>query len=135
MLDQELVAGTTHVSPPRKINVSLDYKDTPKLEVEVQDYYTHDSPGWVCCWVLMNPIDGRLDLFRAQSSHYALTRLPTSESLIKWAEDITIHNENRLIGLYQAMDSFILKYSKSEHNLPMVRTPHSIVWRCKISLF
>lgn len=117
------MAGATHVSAPRKIAVSLDFIDTPQIEVEVQDYFTQDGAGWVCCWVVMNPVDGRLDLYREQSSHYALTRLPTTEALIQWAEDITVHQEKRLVGLHQAMDRFIMKYSKSERNLPMVGGP------------
>lgn len=103
------------------MSVSLDYRNTPKLQVEVQDYFTSEGSEWVCCWAVTNPVDGRLELFREESSHYALTRLPDPEALVKWAETITAHQERKVIGLHQAMDGFLLKYAKSEKNLPMVR--------------
>lgn len=121
LLDQELVAGTTHVGQPRTVSVSLDYSSTPKLQVEVQDYFTSEGSEWVCCWAVTNPVDGRLELFREESSHYALTRLPDPGTLIGWAESITAHQEKKVIGLHQSMDAFLLKYAKSEQDLPMVR--------------
>lgn len=70
---------------------------------------------------MTNPVDGRLQLFREASSHYALTMLPSSETLIEWAETITTYQEKRTIGLQQAIDNFLLKYAKLEQDLPMVR--------------
>lgn len=134
LLDQELIAGTTHVGPPRAVTVSLGSLDCPGLEVEVQDFYTRSSAGWLCCWAVVSSVDGCLDLFQEESSHYALTRLPDPETVIQWAEATTVHQDGRLIGLHQAMDSFILRYSKSELDLPMVSGAHRVSRRTRPQL-
>lgn len=127
LLDQELVAGTTHVGQPRNISVSLDYSNTPKLQVEVQDFYTSKGHEWLACWAVTSTVDGGLELHREQSSDYALTTLPAAETLVDWAERIAVAQERKVIGFQQALDSFLLKYAKSEHDLPMVSGSEPLV--------
>lgn len=105
--------------------MSLNHRSTPQLRVEVQDFFTSEVSEWLCCWAVTNPVDGRLELFREESSHYAMTTMPTPEKLIGWAENVTTHQEKKVLGLHEAMDSFILKYAKSEQDLPMVRVTRS----------
>lgn len=120
LLDQELVAGTTHLGPPRTVSLSMDYTDNPILTVQVQDYYGSQSPPWQCCWVVMNQVDGIIELHREESARYALPQLLPSETLVDWVENIIGHQETRCIGFQQAVDAFVMKYSKSSASLPMV---------------
>ncbi|KAF4469049.1 hypothetical protein FALBO_4066 [Fusarium albosuccineum] len=110
LLDQELIAGTTHLGPPRRVSISMDYIDNPPLEVEVQDYYGNKTPPWLCCWVVMNQVDGQIEYHREESARYALPQLLPSSDLIDWIEKIIAHQETRCIGFQQAVDAFIMKY-------------------------
>ncbi|KAF4985027.1 hypothetical protein FDECE_16883 [Fusarium decemcellulare] len=126
LLDQELIAGTTHLGPPRRVSISMDYIDNPPLEVEVQNYYGNKTPPWLCCWVVMNQVDGQIEYYREESARYALPQLLPSSDLIDWIEKIIAHQETRCIGFQQAVDAFIMKYSKASSHLPM----HDFV--CKV---
>lgn len=120
LLDQELIAGTTHLGPPRTVSLSMDYTDNPILAVEVQDYYGNQASPWQCCWVVMDQIDGKIEFHREESASYALAQLLPSQALVGWVESIIEHQETRCIGFQQAIDAFIMKYSKSSASLPMV---------------
>ncbi|KAJ3470856.1 hypothetical protein MRS44_000955 [Fusarium solani] len=137
LLDQELIAGTTHLGPPRKVSISMDYVDNPALEVEVQDYYGNKTPPWLCCWVVMNQVDGHIELHREESARYALPQLLPSSDLVDWVENIIVHQDTRCIGFQQAVDAFIMRYSKSSASLPMhgfVRKVHKLNCLIKIRL-
>ncbi|UPK99269.1 hypothetical protein LCI18_010204 [Fusarium solani-melongenae] len=137
LLDQELIAGTTHLGPPRRVSISMDYVDNPALEVEVQDYYGNKTPPWLCCWVVMNQVDGHIELHREESARYALPQLLPSSDLVDWVENIIAHQDTRCIGFQQAVDAFIMRYGKSSASLPMhdfVRKVHKLNCLTKIRL-
>lgn len=98
----------------------MDYVDNPALEVEVQDYYGNKTPPWLCCWVVMDQVDGHIELHREESARYALPQLLPSSDLVNWVENIIVHQDTRCIGFQQAVDAFIMRYSKSSASLPMV---------------
>ncbi|KAF5017956.1 hypothetical protein F66182_10085 [Fusarium sp. NRRL 66182] len=121
LLDQELIAGTTHLGPHRKVSLSMDYFDNPALEVEVQNYYGNKTPPWFCCWVVTSQAGGQIKSYRQESARYALPQLLPPSYLIDWVERIITHQETRCIGFQQAVDAFMLRYSKSSASLPMIR--------------
>lgn len=98
----------------------MDYVGNPALEVEVQDYYGNKTPPWLCCWVVINQVDGHIELHREESARYALPQLLPSSDLVEWVENIIAHQDTRCIGFQQAVDAFIMRYSKSSASLPMV---------------
>lgn len=122
LLDQELIAGTTHLGPPRKVAISMDYMDNPVLDVEVQDYFGSETPPWLCCWVVMNQVGGQIEFHREESARYALPRLLPAKQLVDWVEKIIEYQDTRTIGFQQAVDGFVLRYSRSTQSLPMVCT-------------
>ncbi|KAF4968219.1 hypothetical protein FZEAL_10416 [Fusarium zealandicum] len=137
LLDQELIAGTTHLGPPRKVSISMDYVDNPALGVDVQDYYGSHTPPWLCCWVVTNQIGGQIEFHQEDSARYALPQLLPSSDLISWVEQIIAHQETRCIGFQQAVDAFIMRYNKSSATLPMhgfVRRVHTLNCLTKIRL-
>ncbi|KAI5466349.1 hypothetical protein BGZ63DRAFT_438157 [Mariannaea sp. PMI_226] len=137
LLDQELIAGTTHLGPPRQVAISMDYPENPVLHVEVQDYFGHETPPWLCCWVVMNHIGGHIEFHREESARYALPQLLPAKKLIDWVENIMAYQDTRNIGFQQAVDSFIMKYSKSAALLPMhnlVKKVHELNCLTKIRL-
>ncbi|KAH6997915.1 hypothetical protein BKA56DRAFT_12128 [Ilyonectria sp. MPI-CAGE-AT-0026] len=125
LLDQELIAGTTHLGPPRQVAISMDYPDNPALHVDVQDYFGNETPPWLCCWVVMNQVDGQIEFHREESARYALPQLLPAKTLVDWVEKIVTHQDTRNIGFQQAVDAFIMRYSKSSTSLPM----HNLVQR------
>ncbi|KAM5369890.1 hypothetical protein ACJZ2D_008791 [Fusarium nematophilum] len=137
LLDQELIAGTTHLGPPRKVSISMDYVGNPALDVKVQDYYGNKTPPWLCCWVVMNQVGGQIEFHQEESARYALPQLLPSSNLIDWVEKIVTHQETRCIGFQQAVDAFIMRYSKSSTSLPMhgfVQKVHKLNCLTKIRL-
>lgn len=98
----------------------MDFPDNPTLEVEVQDYFGSDKPPWLCCWVVMSQIGGDVELHQEESARYALSRLLPATDLVRWVEDIITYQDTRRIGFQQAVDSFIMQYSKSDRTLPLV---------------
>ncbi|KAG8675060.1 hypothetical protein FPOAC1_001037 [Fusarium poae] len=137
LLDQELVAGTTHLGPHRKVSLSMDYPGNPALEVEVQDYYGNTTPPWFCCWVVTDQVGGQVESYRQESARYALPQLLPPSHLVDWVERIIAHQETRCIGFQQTVDSFILRYSQSKSLLPMhdfVRKVHKLNCLTKIRL-
>ncbi|RGP63361.1 hypothetical protein FLONG3_9922 [Fusarium longipes] len=137
LLDQELIAGTTHLGPHRKVSLSMDYPGNPALEVEVQDYYGNTTPPWFCCWVVMDQVGGQVESYRQESARYALPQLLPPSHLVDWVERIIAHQETRCIGFQQTVDSFILRYSQSKSPLPMhgfVRKVHKLNCLTKIRL-
>ncbi|KAF9769406.1 hypothetical protein IL306_013165 [Fusarium sp. DS 682] len=119
LLNQELIAGTTHLGPHRKVFLSMDYLDNPALEAEVQDYYGNTTPPWFCCWVVTDQVGDQVESYRQESGRYALPQLPPPSHLIDWVERMIVHQDTRCIGFQQTVDSFILRYSQSEASLPM----------------
>ncbi|KIL95157.1 hypothetical protein FAVG1_02089 [Fusarium avenaceum] len=137
LLNQELIAGTTHLGPHRKVSLSMDYLDNPALEVEVQDYYGNKSPPWFCCWVVTDQVGGQVESYRQESGRYALPQLLPPSHLIDWVERMITHQDTRCIGFQQTVDSFILRYSQSQAPLPMhdfVRKVHQLNCLTKIRL-
>ncbi|KAF5671750.1 hypothetical protein FHETE_3963 [Fusarium heterosporum] len=137
LLNQELIAGTTHLGPHRKVSLSMDYLDNPALEVEVQDYYGNKTPPWFCCWVVTDQVGGQVESYRQESARYALPQLLPPSHLIDWVERMITHQDNRFIGFQQTVDSFILRYSQSKVPLPMhdfVRKVHQLNCLTKIRL-
>ncbi|KAH6898701.1 hypothetical protein B0T10DRAFT_454020 [Thelonectria olida] len=137
LLDQELIAGTTHLGPPRQVAISMDYPENPVLHVEVQDYFGNETPPWMCCWVVMNHVDGQFEFHREKSARYALPQLLPAKTLVDWVENIVLYQDARNIGFQQAVDSFIMKYSKSTTPLPMqnlVQKVHELNCLTKIRL-
>ncbi|KAJ4130988.1 hypothetical protein NW768_006527 [Fusarium equiseti] len=137
LLDQELIAGTTHLGPHRKVALSMDYPGNPALEVEVQDYYGNKTPPWFCCWVVTDQVGGQVESYRQESARYALPQLLPPSHLVDWVERIISHQETRCIGFQHTVDSFILRYSQSESSLPMhdfVRKVHKLNCLTKIRL-
>lgn len=121
LLDKELIAGTTHLGPPRQVAISMDYPENPILHVQVQDYFGNETSPWMCCWVMMNNVGGQFEFHREESARYALPQLLPAKRLVDWVEDIVSYQDGRNIGFQQAVDSFIMRYSKSATPLPMVR--------------
>ncbi|KAF7562175.1 hypothetical protein G7046_g1962 [Stylonectria norvegica] len=137
LLDQELIAGTTHLGPPRKVAISMDYADNPVLHLEVQDYYGSDAPPWLCCWVVMNQAGGQIEFHKEESARYALPKLLPAEDLIDWVEKIVAYQDTRSISFQQAVDAFIMGYSNSTKLLPMhgfVKKVHKLNCLSKIRL-
>ncbi|KAG6992212.1 ATP-dependent DNA helicase pif1 [Fusarium oxysporum f. sp. conglutinans] len=137
LLNQELIAGTTHLGPHRKVSLSMDYLDNPALEVEVQDYYGNTTPPWFCCWVVTDQVGEQVESYRQESARYALPQLLPPSQLIDWVERMIVHQDTRCIGFQQTVDSFILRYSQSEASLPMcafVRKVHRLNCLTKIRL-
>ncbi|KAK7420472.1 hypothetical protein QQZ08_010388 [Neonectria magnoliae] len=137
LLDQELIAGTTHIGPPRQVAISMDYPDNPALHVEVQDYFGNETPPWLCCWVVMNQVGGQIEFHREESARYALPQLLPAKALVNWVENIVTYQDTRNIGFQQAVDAFIMRYSKSSASLPMhnlVRNVHEFNCLTKIRL-
>lgn len=91
------------------------------MEVEIQDFYSPETADWLCCWVVASPMDGSLELHRQESSQYSLTMLPSAEEIVRWVERITINQDTKVIGLQQAIDHFVLQYSRHQTPLPMVK--------------
>lgn len=102
----------------------MDYPDNPALHVDVQDYFGNETPPWLCCWVVMNQVDGQIEFHREESARYALPQLLPAKTLVDWVEEIVTHQDTRNIGFQQAVDAFIMRYSKSSTSLPMVRAPN-----------
>ncbi|KAK7424884.1 hypothetical protein QQX98_000159 [Neonectria punicea] len=121
LLDQELITGTTHLGPPRQVAISMDYPDNPALYVEVQDYFGNETPPWLCCWVVMNQVGGQIEFHREESARYALPQLLPAKALVDWVENIVTYQDTRNIGFQQAVDAFIMRYSKSSASLPMTQ--------------
>ncbi|KAG4265770.1 hypothetical protein FPRO03_01054 [Fusarium proliferatum] len=119
LLNQELIAGTTHLGPHRKVSLSMDYLENPVLEVEVQDYYGNTTPPWFCCWVVTDQVGEQVESYRQESARYALPQLLPPSQLIDWVERMIVHQDTRCIGFQQTVDSFVLRYSQSEASLPM----------------
>ncbi|KAH7171069.1 hypothetical protein EDB81DRAFT_837616 [Dactylonectria macrodidyma] len=137
LLDQELIAGTTHLGPPRTVAISMDYPDNPTLHVDVQDFFGNETPPWLCCWVVMNQVDGQIEFHREESARYALPQLLPADILVDWVEKIVAHQDTRSVGFQQAVDAFIMKYSKSSASLPMhnlVQKVHRLNCLTKIRL-
>lgn len=137
LLDQELIAGTTHLGPHRKVSLAMDYPGNPALEVEVQDYYGNTTPPWFCCWVVTDQAGGQVESYRQESARYALPQLLPPSHLVGWVERIISYQETRCIGFQQTVDSFILRYSQSKSPLPMhdfVRKVHKLNCLTKIRL-
>ncbi|CAM1506804.1 Fc.00g064450.m01.CDS01 [Cosmosporella sp. VM-42] len=137
LLDQELIAGTTHLGPPRKVAISMDYADNPVLNAEVQDFYGSETPPWLCCWVVMNQVGGQIEFHREESARYALLQLLPANDLISWVEKIIQHQDTRSIGFQQAVDSFVMGYSQASESLPMhdfVKKVHQLNCLAKIRL-
>ncbi|KAJ0145092.1 hypothetical protein HZ326_12180 [Fusarium oxysporum f. sp. albedinis] len=137
LLNQELIVGTTHLGPHRKVSLSMDYLDNPALEVEVQDYYGNTTPPWFCCWVVTDQVGEQVESYRQESARYALPQLLPPSQLIDWVERMIVHQDTRCIGFQQTVDSFILRYSQSEASLPMcafVRKVHRLNCLTKIRL-
>ncbi|KAF4456833.1 hypothetical protein F53441_1130 [Fusarium austroafricanum] len=137
LLNQELIAGTTHLGPHRKVSLSMDYLDNPALEVEVQDYYGNTTPPWFCCWVVTDQVGDQVESYQQESGRYALPQLLPPIHLIDWVERMIAHQDTRCIGFQQTVDSFILRYSQSKAPLPMhdfVRKVHKLNCLTKIRL-
>ncbi|KAF5973261.1 hypothetical protein FBULB1_8397 [Fusarium bulbicola] len=137
LLNQELIAGTTHLGPHRKVSLSMDYLDNPILEVEIQDYYGNTTPPWFCCWVVTDQVGEQVESYRQESARYALPQLLPPSQLIDWVERMIVHQDTRCVGFQQTVDSFILGYSQSEASLPMyefVRKVHRLNCLTKIRL-